>query len=201
MRNPEKMHWVEVNTKWGLLSVQEILHWQNMQLSEGDDSKSDSPAPSRKRGIIRQKVLPSAIHHRSKVPSQGFLDLRTEYHHLREPQKTVPRKRGRSPPSHAGETKKIKEVVEGLINKIDRFDHSRKITFRDLQRLGLGIRDLERSDDEQLRNFQTLSDVIDNIRAELNDFRGILSNLTEGQERLAENLDRLVQVNEQRIRS
>lgn len=90
------------------------------------------------------------------------------------------------------DTNKIWVVVEDLLGKMAECDRTLKTTLRDLRRINLDIRDLQRSDDEQLRNFLTVSDVIDNIRDELKDFREISTKLATGQEMLSKKIDRLV---------
>lgn len=87
--------------------------------------------------------------------------------------------------------------LQALSDKVDEFHQKQNRTSRELKQVGLDIRDLQRNDDEQIRNFATLANVMDNIWAEIKDLRMISCKLLEGQESLARRIDRSVQVEEE----
>lgn len=88
----------------------------------------------------------------------------------------------------------VGEVVSRLQNLTVEMDQLRKRHARTWRDSHQEIRDLQRDGDEQMRNFQTVSDVVDNIRTEIRDLKVTCGKLIEAQEHLLRRIDKHGQV-------
>lgn len=87
---------------------------------------------------------------------------------------------------------KVIARLKSLGGNVDEVHQKQMTTSRDLQRVCLHIRDLQRSEDEQLRNFTTLSTLMDNMRTDIRELKAISGKLVEDQKELRRKVENLV---------